>query len=123
MLPRRRHSIQTVTGEDSSKSPLKEEQATENVKFNRNRRPSLAESIQHMTKSMSNSFQKAFGSDRLLYDDKNKLNKNFLKEVFSLHYNQPDLKITKLNVKLLTEVESVQHYPTSTVTDLLINSE
>ena len=47
-------------GEDSSKSPLKEEQATddeipstENVKVNRNRRPSLAESIQHMTKSMS----------------------------------------------------------------------
>ena len=40
------------------------------------------------------SFQKAFGSDRLLYDDKNKLNKNFLKEVFSLHYNQPDLKVS-----------------------------
>jgi len=130
MLPRRRHSIQTVTGEDSSKSPLKEEQATddeipstENVKVNRNRRPSLAESIQHMTKSMSNSFQKAFGSDRLLYDDKNKLNKNFLKEVFSLHYNQPDLKVTKLNIKCLNEVDCVQHYPTSTVTDLLMNSE
>jgi len=130
MLPRRRHSIQTVTGQDISKCPLKEEQEAtetddENQRENRKatRRPSLAESIQHMTKSMSNSFQKAFGSDRQMYDDKNKLNKNFLKEVFSLHYNQPDLKITKLNVKLLNEVDCVQHYPTSTVTDLLINSE
>jgi len=130
MLPRRRHSIQTVTGQDSSKCPLKEEQTEEQTddeiqRENRKvtRRPSLAESIQHMTKSMSNSFQRTFGSDRLLYDDKNKLNKNFLKEVFSLYYNQPDLKITKLNIKVLSEVESVQHYPTSTVTDLLINSE
>ena len=32
-------------------------------------------------------------------------------------------QITKLNVKLLNEVDCVQHYPTSTVTDLLINSE
>merc|ERR1739838_953362 len=102
MLPRRRHSIQTVTGQDISKCPLKEEQeATETGEEiqlqNRKvtRRPSLAESIQHMTKSMSNSFQKAFGSDSRMYDDKNKINKNFLKEVFSLHYNQPDLKITK----------------------------
>ena len=44
----------------------------------------------------SSSFQKAMhfgGSDKHLYDDKNKLNKNFFKEVFSLHYNQPDLKV------------------------------
>jgi len=58
-----------------------------------------------------------------LYDDKNKLNKSFLKEVFSLYYNQTDLKITKLNVKLLNESDCVQHYPTSTVTDLLMNLE
>lgn len=58
-----------------------------------------------------------------MYDDKNKLNKNFFKEVFSHHYNAPDLKITKLNVKCLNESDCVQHYPTSTVTDLLINWE
>ena len=32
-------------------------------------------------------------------------------------------QITKLNVKQLSESDCVQHYPTSTVTDLLINSE
>ena len=60
MLPRRRHSIQTVTGEDSSKCPLKaEDQAIgtdDEIQIQRKvttRRPSLAESIQHMTKSMS----------------------------------------------------------------------
>ena len=33
------------------------------------------------------------------------------------------LQITKLNVKLLNESDCVQHYPTSTVTDLLMNLE
>ena len=42
---------------------------------------------------------------------------------FTFYSPLPFFQITKLNVKLLTEVESVQHYPTSTVTDLLINSE
>ena len=32
-------------------------------------------------------------------------------------------QITKLNVKLLNESDCVQHYPTSTVTDLLMNLE
>ena len=32
-------------------------------------------------------------------------------------------QVTKLNIKCLNEVDCVQHYPTSTVTDLLMNSE
>ena len=43
-------------------------------------------------------------------------------KVFKFTYVN-SFQITKLNVKLLNEVDCVQHYPTSTVTDLLINSE
>ena len=43
------------------------------------------------------SFQKAMhlGSSNHLCDDKNKLSKAFLKEVLSVHFNAPDLKVTK----------------------------
>ena len=41
------------------------------------------------------SFQKAMhlGSNHHLYDDKNKLNKAFLKEVLGQHFKQADLKV------------------------------
>ena len=61
-VPKLRHSIQTVA-EDSSKCPLKGEQATNDIDEEdeavppvgrpTGRRPSLAESIQYMTKSVS----------------------------------------------------------------------
>ena len=60
MLPRRRHSIQTVTSTLTSKSPLKEddlanedEQRQIGPSKQSTRRPSLAESIQSMTKTVS----------------------------------------------------------------------
>ena len=54
--------------------------------------------LHNLFSSLYSSFQKAFGSDKHLYDDKNKLNKSFLKEVFSLYYNQPDLKVIRSTV-------------------------
>lgn len=63
MLPRRRHSIQTVT-DDSSKYPSKTLAASGGIEASLNeddqkpsrvvtRRPSLVESIQYMSKSVS----------------------------------------------------------------------
>lgn len=131
MLPKRRHSIQVVppacasSGAATAGGVAVIGPAPVAPVYNKNRRQSISESLQSLTKSMSSSLQKAMhlGSTVSLEEGKNKLNKAFFKEVLSAHYNQPDLKITKLCVRLLSGEDTVQHYPTSTVTDLLINDE
>lgn len=69
------------------------------------RRQSIQESLQHITKSMSSSLQKAMnigGSNTSLSSHdggKSRLTKNFFKEILIAHYNQPDLKVTKFSLR------------------------
>ncbi len=137
MLPKRRHSIQVVPPARGSGKPdlpdlpsTKEEADTLSPRSGakiQTRRLSIAESFQHMTKSVSrysiiatasdyifnhvflsvnSSLQKAMhlGSSSTLIDDRMKLNKGVLKEILSTHYNQPDLKVRRLEIAIYIRI-------------------